>query len=613
MTRWYLNIFSLILVITTCLAMAAGNSSSDTPDDAAMLMKLGRFFSSEQKQDKAIYYFKRAEAVYRKGHDQYRIALACNYLAWAYREINKPDSAIIYAESAFSHFRKDHDFSEIFYNRQLLGHIYGDLGLIDKSLAVQLEGLTYCERGNDTIALVTAYTNIAAIFGDRYQRQKGIEYDLKALSILNTVKTGDIGIICYLLNNLGVQYLEDKQYDHALHYFHWSLAEKRKRNDVQGLVFTLNNFGDLYLRINKPDSALPFLREGMSLALSSNDKLGQCISYSTMGTYYRDVRDYRKAVEMFTRAIELSRIVNYREQELSLLKDLGDSYEHLKAYTGALAFFRQYSDLKDTLFQERSRKDLSDMLTRYHTAEKEKQVILLNAENDRISARNQRNMLIIAGLLIVCVVLLLASVAIYYFNRQKLIAYKSLVKKDLEVIAAEREMKKDPDAEGKMLLPVPELSQADDIQPELFDELVLLMNSKKRYLDPDVTLSIIAKEMNSNTTYLSRVINSFSGKNFNHFVNEFRVKEARLMLADPENSRYSIEGIARSVGFNSRSVFNTAFKKITGVTPSFYQESARQMFAADGHSSSLVPKGVDGIQSGSLTGGVPAEENTYHR
>ena len=71
---------------------------------------------------------------------------------------------------------------------------------------------------------------------------------------------------------------------------------------------------------------------------------------------------------------------------------------------------------------------------------------------------------------------------------------------------------------------------------------------------------------------------------FPALVNNLRVSEARRMLADEKYRHYSIEGIARSVGFSSKSAFNVAFKKITGLTPSFFRESAEKV--KDGDSSS---------------------------
>ncbi|MGY8932572.1 MAG: helix-turn-helix domain-containing protein [Flavobacteriales bacterium] len=57
------------------------------------------------------------------------------------------------------------------------------------------------------------------------------------------------------------------------------------------------------------------------------------------------------------------------------------------------------------------------------------------------------------------------------------------------------------------------------------------------------------------------------------FINKYRIKDARQMLSNPGNNNLTIEFIAFSVGFESKSSFNNAFKNYTGITPSFYIKS----------------------------------------
>ncbi|RMF59660.1 MAG: AraC family transcriptional regulator, partial [Calditrichaeota bacterium] len=59
-------------------------------------------------------------------------------------------------------------------------------------------------------------------------------------------------------------------------------------------------------------------------------------------------------------------------------------------------------------------------------------------------------------------------------------------------------------------------------------------------------------------------------KNFNTFINDYRIKEARHILANDRERRYTIEAVGEAVGFNSANAFYRAFKKFTGVTPSFF-------------------------------------------
>ena len=91
------------------------------------------------------------------------------------------------------------------------------------------------------------------------------------------------------------------------------------------------------------------------------------------------------------------------------------------------------------------------------------------------------------------------------------------------------------------------------------------------YLNKNTTLVSFAEDIDTNTTYLSKIVNDEFHKPFAHFVNDLRIK---FMLLKIENdilySTYKIEFISDNIGFASSSIFYTAFKKQTGLIPSYY-------------------------------------------
>ena len=90
-------------------------------------------------------------------------------------------------------------------------------------------------------------------------------------------------------------------------------------------------------------------------------------------------------------------------------------------------------------------------------------------------------------------------------------------------------------------------------------------------LDPLLTMPKLASAVGATPNQLSFVLNQHLGKSFFDFVNEVRVDEAsRLLIEEPNRT---ILDIATEVGFNSKSTFNQAFKKITGHTPSNYRQN----------------------------------------
>lgn len=115
---------------------------------------------------------------------------------------------------------------------------------------------------------------------------------------------------------------------------------------------------------------------------------------------------------------------------------------------------------------------------------------------------------------------------------------------------------------------------ADDRIQEVLPKLEGLMRDDKIYLDADLNLQALAARVGIHYNYLSRIINEKFGLSYNDYVNGYRIEEAKRMLADPENAEKNILDIAYETGFYSKSVFNTAFKKMTGRTPSRYRKES---------------------------------------
>ena len=97
------------------------------------------------------------------------------------------------------------------------------------------------------------------------------------------------------------------------------------------------------------------------------------------------------------------------------------------------------------------------------------------------------------------------------------------------------------------------------------------MESEKPHLDSDLTLPKLADHLQIPPHHLSQIINESLKQNFFDFVNGYRVEEAKQLLLDPEKSSFTVLAIAEEAGFNSKTVFNTAFKKGTGKTPSAFR------------------------------------------
>lgn len=104
-----------------------------------------------------------------------------------------------------------------------------------------------------------------------------------------------------------------------------------------------------------------------------------------------------------------------------------------------------------------------------------------------------------------------------------------------------------------------------------------MLEEDKIFRQNDINESKLAELLETNTTYLSTIINSRFNLPFKTLLNNYRIDEARELLVSDQYSNYSIEGIASEVGYQSRSAFYQVFKQHTGMTPVDYINAYRQM------------------------------------
>ena len=104
--------------------------------------------------------------------------------------------------------------------------------------------------------------------------------------------------------------------------------------------------------------------------------------------------------------------------------------------------------------------------------------------------------------------------------------------------------------------------------------MVAKITIEKLYEQPILTIAELAREVKSNTQYVSKAINTFSGLSFNHFINRFRIVEARnLLVRYPIN--VPLEQIMEKSGFQNRATFYRAFKNEVGITPKEFRDQVK--------------------------------------
>jgi AraC-like DNA-binding protein len=105
----------------------------------------------------------------------------------------------------------------------------------------------------------------------------------------------------------------------------------------------------------------------------------------------------------------------------------------------------------------------------------------------------------------------------------------------------------------------------------LSEKLNSHITKNKPYLDADLTLNDLASQVQVSSRQLSTLINAELGKSFFDLINSYRIEEAKRILRESKDRKLTVLEVMYQAGFNSKSSFNTAFKKYTGSTPTAFK------------------------------------------
>ncbi|ANF52056.1 AraC family transcriptional regulator [Chryseobacterium glaciei] len=108
-----------------------------------------------------------------------------------------------------------------------------------------------------------------------------------------------------------------------------------------------------------------------------------------------------------------------------------------------------------------------------------------------------------------------------------------------------------------------------------FQKLELLCKDQHIYTDSTLNREKVAEKLGISAGYVSQIVNTITGDNFAHYINQYRVEAVKEMISDPEYENYTLLTMGLESGFTSKTTFYNAFKKVTGQTPNEYKNSSK--------------------------------------
>lgn len=274
------------------------------------------------------------------------------------------------------------------------------------------------------------------------------------------------------------------------------------------------------------------------------------------GTYLMGIHEPYKAKEILEQGLGISFEKKNMEFRNQLLYTLSEVNLELGDEKASLDYYKQYHASMDSISHVQKERAFQQ----YRLLQQEHEI--QNKEIELLKS-NRRIILIASGALFLAVM----AAALVIVNRRQNKSYRKLVEVHQQLLSRMESIR---DAGMQ------QNAGKNDQDSALWEKLEKLMNTEHIYRYHDISLDKIASMLGTNRTYISRIINNFSGTTFSNYIHNRRIEDASRILSDTGQDM-PMKAIADILGYNSISSFYRAFLKETGVPPSKYREEVLRL------------------------------------
>lgn len=445
-----------------------------------------------------------------------------------------------------------------------IGRAYFFQGTWGRAIDSYDEALKLAEKTNDKIFQQKLLLDIGYIKSSIGDNEEGIKLHKKSLQLLKDTSFDDNsrkkkeGTIFFYLSRA---YIARKEQDSASYYIGQALLSVQKPKDSCTRKKYLCTKAEIEILSNKFKAAKNTLKKGMSICkpLTKGDSL---IYYVNYGKLSLAQQEYETAVKYLQESLDN---YNVKKEEEGFMQDhyklLALAYKHTGEIEKSNFYLLKYVNTTDEFIKIQD--SVSQRFKKLEIQEFKKELNAITAEKNE--KQSNFNYLLLAGSLII-LALLFVLLKFYRNKKANEIKFEALLVKIKTAEKSENII----DTKDEILEEKNSSDVSEEVTNQILDGLKKL-EAKEYFLSQDCNSYNVAKKINTNTSYLSKVINSHYGKNFNTYINDLRINYAIVRLKNDVIFRsYSIQSIAEELGYKSADSFTKYFKKDTGLNPSFY-------------------------------------------
>ncbi len=316
-------------------------------------------------------------------------------------------------------FEKINDTSAVVKVKYNMGVVYIYLGEYIKANESFFYVLKTYEQQKNEKGMSDCYTAIANTFGRLGNSKLELEYHEKSLKIKERLND-KYGIAACIIN-IGNVYGRKEEYDTALVYYFKGLKLSEELQNQKWILNSLGNIGTVYTQQGKTKEGLEYLLKCYKMAEDIGDKHAITSTLNTLAANYISIKEYQKGKEFSERALKIAIEIGSKNEIKQAYDNLSLAYSNLGDYKQAFNYHTLYSNIKDSLINEETGKQLTELQARYENDKQQKEIELLNKDNEIKAANiNQQQIIIWFAVSGFTLVLLLAFFIFkQYRNKQK--------------------------------------------------------------------------------------------------------------------------------------------------------------------------------------------------
>lgn len=403
------------------LKIAFREDYSNGISDCYVNMSLYHYYSG--RPDSAIIFIDRASEY--SSEDIYRATkIVLNKGGFLYSQCDYATALQLFKKA--NEIATQNGFSDIIASASLnIGLIYEHYGNLDKSIEMLFKSLEQHEKLGDYRNQILAIINIANIYSKHKKFHEALEYYFKASDLLKE-KSYDRRFHANVLMNIGNLYQEIKDFPLSFNFYRQALDIYQEIKDNKGVSGCLNNLGSLYSLEGDYPKAIELQNRSLQIKELVNDTKGIVHCMVNLSEAYFNNGQIDKGFKVALTAFEKADQIKYREVKASAAQLLYEEYSKTNDHKNAYKYLLIYSDLKDSLYDEKSDRIAEDIRIKYEVEKKESE---LQFKEEQIVLLNQkRNMQFVIQISVIVVILLVTAFGILlYRNRvqKKLISVYS--------------------------------------------------------------------------------------------------------------------------------------------------------------------------------------------